>query len=27
VEQLSGQPEPKRRARLAELSHRFDEHL
>src|SRR5690554_4064399 len=27
VEQLSGQPEAKRRARLAELSHRFDEHL
>lgn len=27
VEQLSGQPEPKRWARLAELSHRFDEHL
>ena len=27
VEQLPGQPEAKRRARLAELSHRFDEHL
>lgn len=27
VEQLSSQPEPQRRARLSELSHRFDEHF